>query len=100
MNATRKNQRAFTWLALGALFFTVSLAASLHHAEHDPVTSLGKVCSVCVSATQLGSALLNSESVPSLELARPHYESPVQDWLATFETVAVRQRGPPATFSS
>lgn len=100
MSAVRKNQRAYAWLALCALFFTVSLAASLHHAEHDAVSTPGKVCSVCVSATQLGSALLSSESAPSLELARPHYESPAHDWHATCETVAVRQRGPPTTFSS
>ena len=89
--------RLLPGLTLAALLVGAQGVLALHAFEHDPGAPQGKVCTVCVTASQLSAASVDSHIGEAPEPA-PHFFIPAAS--RSFDpvhTATVRQRGPPSS---
>jgi hypothetical protein len=99
MFSTARKNNALLALTLCTLFIAAQFAVALHTFEHDSTAPQGKICSICVAATELGSAVVQFNIPQTLVPARTVYERvQIADFTA-IRTLTVRQRGPPSPLS-
>ena len=88
--------RLLPGLFLAALLVAAQGALALHAFEHDPGAPQGKVCTACITASQLAAGSVDIHVGVAPEPAR-HCLIPAAN--CSFEavhTATVRQRGPPS----
>ena len=84
-------------LLLAALLIGAQGALALHAFEHDPGAPQGKVCTTCVTASQLAAASVDTHVGDAPGPAR-HLAIPTASrGFESVHTAAVRQRGPPSS---
>jgi hypothetical protein len=81
-----------------ALLLLGAHAASLAHAyQHEPGTPQNKTCTLCIAASQLASACVDTHACASVEIHQASRSASQDIDFDTLHTITVRQRGPPAT---
>ena len=82
-------------LLLAALLIGAQGAVVLHTFEHDPGAPPGKVCSTCVTVSQLAAGSIDSAAGEVLKPARQLFVPAAIRGFRSAQSVIVRQRGPP-----
>lgn len=100
MFSTARKNSALLALTLCTLFIAAQFSVALHTFEHDSAAPQAKICSVCVAATELGSAVVQFNIPQTLVPARTVYERVQVADFTTTRTFTVRQRGPPSLLSN
>jgi hypothetical protein len=84
-------------LLLAALLVGAQGALALHAFEHDPGTPQGKVCSTCVTASQLAAGSVDILTGDAPEPAPRIFITTASRGFESVHTATVRQRGPPSS---
>jgi hypothetical protein len=88
--------RLLSGLFLATLLIAAQGLLALHAFEHDPGAPQGKVCGVCVTASQLAAASVDIH-VGDAPAPAPHLFVPASSHgFESVHTATVRQRGPPS----
>lgn len=88
--------RLLPGLFLAALLVAAQGALVLHAFEHDPGAPQGKVCTTCVTASQLAAGSLDIPVDVAPEPARHCFIPAASRGFESVHTATVRQRGPPS----
>ncbi len=80
---------------IAALLIGAQGALALHAFEHDPGTPQGKVCTTCVTASQLAAGSVDMHAGDLPEPAPQLFIPTASRGLESVHTAPVRQRGPP-----
>ena len=84
-------------LFLAALLIAAQGVLALHAFEHEPGTPQGKVCTTCVTASQLAAGSVDIHAGDAPEPVR-HVQTPaLSRGFESVHTATVRQRGPPSS---
>ncbi len=90
------NTRLLPGLFLGALLIAAQGVLALHALEHDAGAPQGKVCTLCVTASQLAAGSVDAPAGETLEPARYIFTPSAIRGFRSVHTAVVRQRGPPS----
>ena len=82
-------------LLLAALLLFAQFGLSLHDFGHEPGAPQGKVCSTCVTASQLSAASVDTHTQEVIVPATWHHRPEQYDGPTSAALLLVRQRGPP-----
>ena len=89
--------RLMPGLLVAALLIAAQGALAIHAFEHEPGTPQGKVCTTCVTATQLDAGSVDMHAGDPPEPA-PQLSIPTASrGFDSVHTAPVRQRGPPSS---
>ena len=91
------NNRLLPGLFLATLLIAAQGVLALHAFEHDPEAPQGKVCTTCVTASQLAAGSVDSHVSDALEPARHIFVPTARRSFVSVHTATVRQRGPPSS---
>ena len=80
---------------IAALLIGAQGALAVHAFEHDPGAPQGKVCTICVTANQLGATSVDTQTGDAPEPAPQHFIPSASRGFQPVQTTPVRQRGPP-----
>jgi hypothetical protein len=89
--------RLLPGLLLAALLVGAQGALALHAFEHEPGTPQGKVCTTCVTATQLDAGSVDILTGDAPEPVRHVIIPTASRGFGSVHTATVRQRGPPSS---
>ena len=89
--------RLLPGLLLAALLIGAQGALALHAFEHDAGAPQGKVCTTCVTASQLAAGSVDTHAGDTLEPALQIFVPTASRGFESVHTVPVRQRGPPSS---
>ena len=89
--------RLLPGLFLAALLIGAQGALALHAFEHEPGTPQGKVCTTCVTATQLDAGSVDTHTGDAPEPVRHVFIPTANRGFGSVHTATVRQRGPPSS---
>jgi hypothetical protein len=89
--------RLLPGLLLAALLIGAQGALALHAFEHDPGAPQGKVCTTCITASQLNAGSVDTLTGDALEPALQIFISTARRGFEFVHSVPVRQRGPPSS---
>ena len=89
--------RLLSGLFLAALLIAAQGALALHEFEHDPGAPQGKVCTTCVTASQLAAGSVDIHVGIAPEPARHCFIAAASRSFESVHTATVRQRGPPVS---
>lgn len=95
MNRMPRQSGLVANLLLATLLLCGQFGSLAHAYEHDPDAPQGKVCSICVTASQLSAASVDTHTPNVIVPATWHYRPEQHSEPASAATVNVRQRGPP-----
>jgi len=84
-------------LFLAALLIAAQGALALHAFEHDPGAPQGKVCTTCITASQLAAGSVDIHVGVAPEPARNCFIPAAYRGFESVHTATVRQRGPPSS---
>ena len=87
--------RLLPGLFLAALLVAAQGVLALHALEHDPGALQGKVCTVCVTASQLAAGSVDIHVGDAPEPIRHVFTPALSRGFESVHTAPVRQRGPP-----
>lgn len=88
--------RLLSGLFLAALLIAAQGALALHAFEHDPGAPQGKVCTTCITASQLAAGNVDIHVGIAPEPARHFFIPTASRSFESVHTATVRQRGPPS----
>lgn len=88
--------RLLPGLFLAALLIAAQGALALHAFEHDSGAPQGKVCTTCVTASQLAAGSVDIHVSVAPEPARHCFTPTAHRSFESVHTATVRQRGPPS----
>ena len=89
--------RLLPGLFLAALLIGAQGALALHAFEHEPGTPQGKVCTTCVTATQLDAGSVDTHAGDAPAPVRHLFIPTSSHGVGSVHTATVRQRGPPSS---
>ena len=84
-------------VVLAALLVAAQLAVVAHDFEHELGAPQSKVCSTCATASQLGSASVDSPVPEDLDLPNSSFTAAANVDFRSAHALVARQRGPPAS---
>lgn len=87
--------RLLSGLLLAAVLVAAQGALALHAFEHDPGAPQGKVCTTCVTASQLAAGSVDIHTGDAPEPAPQIFIPTAIRGFESVHTADVRQRGPP-----
>ena len=90
--------RLLPGLFFAALLIAAQGALALHAFEHDPGAPQGKVCTACVTASQLAAGSLDMHAGDLPEPAPQLFVPVATRGLESAPSTPARQRGPPAIY--
>ena len=88
--------RLLPGLFFAALLIAAQGALALHAFEHDPGAPQGKVCTTCVTASQLAAGSLDTHAGDLPEPAPQLFIPATTCGFESAQSTPARQRGPPA----
>jgi len=88
--------RLLPGLFLATLLIAAQGALALHAFEHDPGAPQGKVCTTCITASQLAAGSVDIHVGVAPEPARHCLIPAAHRSFESVHTATVRQRGPPS----
>lgn len=89
--------RLLPGLLLAALLIGAQGALALHAFEHDPGAPQGKVCTTCITASQLNAGSVDTLTGDALEPALQIFIPTARRGFEIAHSAPVRQRGPPSS---
>jgi len=84
-------------VVLAALLIAAQLTVVLHDFEHELGAPQSKVCSTCATASQLGSATVDSQFPEDVDPPGSSFTAAANVDFQSTRTIVARQRGPPAS---
>ena len=87
--------RLLPGLFLAALLIAAQGVLALHAFEHEPGTPQGKVCTACITASQLSAGSVDIHAGDAPEPVRHVLAPAVSRGFESVHAAIVRQRGPP-----
>jgi hypothetical protein len=91
------NTRLLPGLFLAALLIAAQGVLALHAFEHEPGAPQGKVCTTCVTASQLAAGNIDIHVGDAPEPVRHFITAAASRGFESVHTAIVRQRGPPSS---
>ena len=89
--------RLLPGLFFATLLIAAQAALALHAFEHDPGAPQGKVCTACVTASQLAAGSVDTPINDAPEPARQLFIPAATRGFESAQSIPVRQRGPPSS---